>query len=206
MVAQQLVVAQGRVGVLHHVLLGPGLGLLLGLGHIGPQGQLGVGRRPVTGLGAEPHVRLGRLVGLLQRGGGDDQRVHVVVGDHGHRLGGAAGAPQVVGEVTFELGAQAETFDLVVLTGVVALPGGQELLEHLEALVEAGPRFALVDAEPGELPPAQPPADTEDDPAVAAKEGVEHIDVLGHPHRVVPGEHHHHRAQVDVLGDPQPCR
>ena len=91
--------------------------------------------------------------------------------------------------------------DLVVLAVEVAGAGRQELAQHLERLVEAVARLGLVDAEARVLAPPEPATHAADDLAAGAEEGVEHVDVLGDPHRVVPGQHRDHRAQVDPLGD-----
>ena len=49
------------------------------------------------------------------------------------------------------------------------------------------------------LPAPRPEA--EDQAAVG--DVVEHRDLLGRPHRVVPRQHHHHRAQLHALGAPR---
>ena len=78
-----------------------------------------------------------------------------------HRL-----ARQVVGQ----LRAQADVLHLEVLALEVHSPGGQQLLEHLQALVEPAAGLVLVDAEAVVLPPAEPTADAEDDLAALAEE------------------------------------
>ena len=74
-----------------------------------------------------------------------------------------------------------------------------EALQHvLGVLDESLPRLVHVDPEALELHPAEPAPDAEDD--APAGDVVEHRDLFGHPHRVVPGEHHHHRAELRALG------
>jgi len=84
-------------------------------------------------------------------------------------LVGSAGAPQVVGEVALGLRAQPQPVDLVVLAVEVAGAGGQELAQHLERLVEALARLALVDAEARVLAPPEAAADAADDLAPGAE-------------------------------------
>ena len=41
-----------------------------------------------------------------------------------------------------------------------------------------------------------------DNLAVRSEERVEHADILGDTHRVVPGQHHNHGCEIDTLRDP----
>src|SRR5262249_7353276 len=67
-------------------------------------------------------------------------------------------------------------------------------------LGEAFAALLLVDAEAFELDPAEAAADAEDEASVG--EMIEHDDLLGDTHRVVPGKYDHHRAKLDPVGAP----
>ena len=71
-------------------------------------------------------------------------------------------------------------------------------LDDLHRLVEALGRLLDRDAEAVELGLAVALADAEVDAPAAQK--VERGDLLGHQDRIVPGHHHHRRAQPDVAG------
>ena len=65
-----------------------------------------------------------------------------------------------------------------------------EFHEHIAAVV-------LIDAETAELNPRNAAADSQDYAPVGHV--VEHRNLLSHPHRMMPGQHHHHRTEPDAL-------
>ena len=75
---------------------------------------------------------------------------------------------------------------------------GQRLDDDLGGLHEARPRFLHRDAEAGVLHGGRAAAEAEH--AAAVREDVEQRDLLGHPHRVVPGQHDDRGAEDDALG------
>src|SRR5262245_54306378 len=73
----------------------------------------------------------------------------------------------------------------------------EALEDHLRRLDEELAAVLLADAEAVELDPPEPPADAEHDAAV--RQVVEHRHLLRNAHRVVPRQHHDHRAELDAL-------
>ena len=65
----------------------------------------------------------------------------------------------------FRLGTQTQAMDLVELAVEVALPGGQQLPEHLQRFVEPAPRLVLIDAQAGIFTPSEAASDAADDVA-----------------------------------------
>ena len=87
--------------------------------------------------------------------------------------------------------------ELAVELAVAAL---EPLEDHLRRLDEAVAAVLLVDAEALELDAPETAADAEDEATV--RHVVEHDDLLGDAHRVVPGQHDHHRAELDAVRAP----
>ena len=92
--------------------------------------------------------------------------------------------------------------DVVVLPAlaVMAEPAlaGPRLADDLHRLVEALGGLRHGNAEAVELGLAVALADAEIDPPAAQE--IERGDLLGHQHRIVPGQHDHRRAEADVPG------
>src|SRR5439155_27321268 len=84
---------------------------------------------------------------------------------------------------------------------VLAVPLLEAAQDHLRALDEAPPRLLHRHAEALELDPPEAAPDAEDETASAHR--VEHGDLLRDAHRIVPGEHDDHRAELDA---PRPPR
>ena len=87
---------------------------------------------------------------------------------------------------------------LVVLALVFHDAALEALQQRLAVFDEQLAAVAHVEAEAVELDFARAAAETQDH--APARQMVEHGDLLRHPHRVVPRQHHHHRAQPHVLG------
>src|SRR5690348_7458500 len=124
-----------------------------------------------------------------------------MLGDHLYGVWGPTRAPQIFTQISVRLRAQMQAMDFVVFALEIALARPQQLLDYLKRFVEAGPTFILIDSHALVLATTKPTADAANDLATGAKEGVQHIDVLGHPYWIVPGQHHDHRAKINPLGN-----
>ena len=138
----------------------------------------------------------------VQAGGRDGEGSHAMFRDYLHRLLGAPRTPEVRAQIVIRLGPQAQAVNLVELAVEFALPRTQELCEHLQRLVERA-----LGLHSGRCPSrrtravASPLPDAADDVAARPEEGIEHVDVFGDAHRIMPRQHRDHRSQVHALGD-----
>ena len=122
------------------------------------------------------------------------------VGHDLHRLGADRRRVRAITERLERRGPQVARC-LLVVRAVVLHAALLEPLEHeARALDEPSARLVHRHAEAAELDAPEAAADAEDDPT--AGEVVEHRDAFGDAHRVVPGQHHDHRAELHVLGAP----
>ena len=87
---------------------------------------------------------------------------------------------------------------LVMLALIFHHAAFEALEQRLAVFDEELAAVAHVEAEAVELDLAGTAAEPQDH--APAREMVEHRDLLGHPHRVVPRQHHDHRAQPHVPG------
>ena len=110
------------------------------------------------------------------------------------RDGGGIGA---AAEALERRGADLDRRLPVVLALVFHHAGLEALQQRLAVLDEQLAAVAHVEAEAVELDLSGAAAETQDH--AAAREMVEHGDLLGDPHRIVPRQHHDHRAQPHML-------
>ena len=75
-------------------------------------------------------------------------------------------------------------------------PGLQRVDDHRRRLIEAAAQFVHAEAEGGELPAREAAAHAETKPALG--QIVQHRRLFGDPQRIVPGQDHRRRADIDV--------
>ena len=93
---------------------------------------------------------------------------------------------------------------LVVFAVAFHEAGLERVDDHGRGLVEAAARFVHAQAEGGELAPRQATAEAQPQPALAQQ--VEHGGVLGDAQRIVPGQDHRRRADIDVRAERREMR
>ena len=93
---------------------------------------------------------------------------------------------------------------LVILAVAFHEAGLERVDDHGRGLVEAAAQFVHAQAEGRELAPRQAAAQAEPQPALA--QHVEHGGVLGDAQRIVPGQDHRRRADVDVRAERREMR
>ena len=88
---------------------------------------------------------------------------------------------------------------LVILAVAFHEAGLERVDDHGRGLVEAAARFVHAQPEGRELAPRQAASEAQPQPALA--QHVEHGGVLGDAQRIVPGQDHRRRADVDVRAE-----
>ena len=172
-------------------------------GHLARPVGAGVAERPARGdrrgrlgavhLAVDPAIVL-ELLGDLRPGLlGNDQDAHAQLGHDARRLrrdrrriGAAA---EGLERRRPDVGARLPD-ELAVVLAIAAL---EALQQHPRRLDEARARLVHGQPEAVELDLARAAAEAQDEAAVG--QGVEHRHFLGDAHRIVPGQHHHHRAE-----------
>src|SRR5438093_918127 len=86
----------------------------------------------------------------------------------------------------------------------LAIAAFEALEDHLRRLAEDRAAVLLVHAEPFELHAPEPATEAEDQAPV--RHVIEHHHLLGHAQGAVPGQHHHHRAELDSFRAPGEVR
>ncbi len=215
MTAAELVVDHGGMSkgqlVRHH-----GLGLGLGLRAHDVEVHAAVGRLEAV-VHPDP-VELLQLRHVVDHAAlGDDKWLEPQVGGNGDRLRAAPCDVEVVDQrlrvsgagPDREVGALRPHLHVGHLEDV-ALEGealvADQALDDVDRLFEELPGLVHVGADATVLAASGAPAEPADELPVVAHHVLQHHDLLGHPDRVVPGQHDDHRAQVDLLRAGRPVR
>jgi hypothetical protein len=128
----------------------------------------------------------------------DDQQADAQPRHDARALGRYGGGIGAAAEALERGGADLDRRLAVVLALMFHDPGLEALEQGLAVFDEQLAAVAHVEAKAVELDLTGAAAEAQDH--ASARKVIEHGDLLGDPHRVVPGQHHDHRAQSHVPG------
>ena len=164
----------------------------------GPAGRDRLRRVGPVDLAVELVVLGELLLDLAPRLLRDDQQPDAELGHDARALGTHRRGIGAAAEGFVRGGADGGGRLLVMLAVIFHHAGLEAAQQRLAVFDEQLAAVAHVEPEAVELDLAGAAAQTQDH--AAAREMVEHRDLLGHAHRVVPRQHHHHRAQPHMPG------